>query len=143
MPKTKRDITPELAPELAQRFVEFTKSIEGIDLDYSVASLELVDGIIEGMRQDGLTANDQYLTLVVAGCYVGEVFVHHYHLKWIKAEDSSYANWSDDVPIVIEYATRRYTSPISKVIKRLENGEEDSLPWYHQVLRKLMAEQIR
>lgn len=140
MPSTKKEITPELAPDLAQRFVDFMKSIEGIDLDYSVESLELVDDIIEGMRRDGLTVDDRYLTLLIAGCYIGEVLVRHHQLRWVKTKDSSYAKLPGDTPIVIEYTKSNHTSPIDKVMKRLENGKEDYLPFYYQVLCKLMEE---
>lgn len=142
MSELENRITPEAAPDLAQRFVALTKSINGIELDYSIASLELVDGIIEKMRRDGQKVDDLFLVLLTAGCYVGEVCVRHHHLRWVRKKDSSYANWpNDEMPIVIEYAKGKYTSPITKVMKRLENGMEDYLPFYYQVLSKLIEEE--
>ena len=138
MPTSVNDMLPEMAPDLADRFVEYTKSIEGIVLDYSIESLQQVDEIIEGMRRDGLTVNDVRLNLLIIGCYVGEVFVRNHHLKWVRIEDSDYADSPTDTPFVIEYADSEYTSPIDKVIKRLESGEENYLPFYYQVILKLM-----
>lgn len=140
MPEANKGITPQLAPELAQRFVDFTKSIEGIELDYSIDSLERVDEIIEKMRREGHTVDDLKGVLLVAGCYVGEIIIRRHKLRWVKTEESSYANLSGSAPIVIEYAPGSYTSPIDKVKKRLENGKEDYLPFYYQVLCKLMKE---
>jgi len=139
-PDANKGITPELAPELAQRFVDFTKSIEGIELDYSIDSLERVDEVIEKMRREGHTVNDLDRVLLVAGCYIGEIITRRHKLRWVKAEESSYAELPGSAPIVIEYAAGNYTSPIDKVMKRLENGKEDYLPFYYQVLCKLMKE---
>ena len=140
MLKKKQDISPEIAPELAKRFVDFTKSIEGIDLDYSVQSLELVDGILEGMRETGLNVKEQHLTLIIAGCYIGEIIIRLHNLRWVRSEITPYSKWSGMVPIVIEYGQDKYTSPINKVIKRLENGKEDHLPFYYQALCKQIEE---
>ncbi len=121
------EVTPDMAPFFAGRFVELYQSASGGKLDYSVASLEAVDDILEGMRKEGLTIKNIYRVLFVAGCYVGEVIIRSKKLKWVKAEDSHYSDSRDVVPIVIEYADNSYTSPINKVIKRLEFGEEDNL----------------
>ena len=128
-----------LAPELAQQFVDFTQSIEGIQLDYSVSSLERVDEIIEKMRREGLKVGDADRVLFIAGCYVGEVIVRHQPGKWVSAEESSvYANAGPT--IILKFGSEQYTSPIGKVIKRLQNGEEDYLPFYYQMLAKLIKD---
>ena len=141
MSKSINEINPETAPFLAQRFVDFAQSIEGITLDYSENSIEQVDEIIEGMRKSGLSVKDVYLNLLIAGCYIGEIFIRKHTAKWVKAKETSYGDSASGAPIVIEYAINSYTSPIDKVIKRLENGQEDYLPYYYQVFCKLIEEQ--
>jgi hypothetical protein len=132
------EITPEMAEGLAERFVEVARSVNCVELDYSVASLDDVDAIIEGMRKERLKVKDVYRVLLVAGCYVGEVIVRAKNLTWVRAEESSYADHKDYIPLVIRYGEGGFTSPIGKVIKRMQNGKEDYLPFYYDVLGEIM-----
>ena len=124
--------TVENAPKLAADMVASAAEISGVDLDYSVASLKAVDDIIEGMRQDGCTADQIGATLFGFGCYVGEVFVRHAGGQWRNTVATSMAKGAG-FPLVVELGKESLCNPIGKVFKRLENGEADSLPYFYQV----------
>jgi hypothetical protein len=124
--------TVENAPRFAADMVGSAAEISGVDLDYSVASLKAVDDIIEGFRQDGCAADQIAATLFGFGCYVGEVFVRHAGGEWRNAAETSMAKLAG-FPLVIAFGKETLCSPIGKVFKRLENGEEDNLPYFYQV----------
>lgn len=123
--------TVENAPKFAADMVGLAAEISGVDLDYSVASLKAVDGIIEEMRQDGCTADQIAETLFGFGCYVGEVFVRQSGGKWRNAAETAMASFAG-FPLVVQLGQECFCNPIGKVFKRLENGEEDNLPYFYQ-----------
>lgn len=124
--------TAENAPKFAADMVSPAAEISGANLDYSVASLQAVDDIIEHMQQDGCTPDQVAETLFGFGCYVGEVFVRHTGGKWRNAAETSMAKIAN-FPIVIELGKENFCNPIGKVFKRMENGEEDNLPYFYQM----------
>jgi hypothetical protein len=124
--------TPENAAKFADDMVCAAADISGVELDYSVAGLKDVDEIIEGFRQDGCTPDQIAETLFGFGCYVGEVLVQHAGGRWrsvVGTPDFHFAG----CPLVIDLGDKRWCNPIGKVFKRLENGEEDGLPYFYQV----------
>jgi hypothetical protein len=124
--------TPTNAPKFATDLVGPASEISGVDLDYSVASLEAVDDIVEMMRQEGCTSDQVAETLFGFGCYVGEIFVRHAGGRWRNAAETSLANVAG-FPLVVELGQENFCNPIGKEFKRLENGEEDNLPDFYQV----------
>lgn len=124
--------TAENAPKFAEDMVAPAAEISGLELDYSVASLEAVDQIVEQLRQDGCTADQVGETLFGFGCYVGEVFVRQGGGTWREAADTPMAELSP-FPMVVELGSDNFCNPIGKVFKRLELGEEDNLPYFYQV----------
>ena len=124
--------TAENAPKFAADMVGPAAEISGAELDFSVASLQAVDEIIEGMRQDGCTSDQIAETLFGFGCYVGEVFARNANGKWRNAAETSMAKLAG-FPIVIELGKDSFCNPVGKVFKRLENGEEDNLSYFYQV----------
>ncbi|MBL1175492.1 hypothetical protein [Pantanalinema sp. GBBB05] len=123
--------TAENAPKFAADMVSPAAEMSGANLDYSVASLQAVDDIIECMRQDGCTPDQVAETLFGFGCYVGEVFVQRAGGRWRNAAETSMAKLAD-FPMVIELGKESFCSPIDKVFKRMESGE-DNLPYFYQV----------
>src|SRR5262249_53764096 len=121
----------ENAPKFAADVVGSAAEISGVALDYSVASLKLVDDIIEGLRRDGCTPEQISATLFACGCYVGEVFVRHADARWRNAAETPMAELSG-FPLVIELGAKSLCNPIGKVFKRLKNGEADSLAHFFQ-----------
>ena len=132
MVQLKYDITPENAPRFAADIVTITEKNVGDVLDYSVESLETVDRIIGEFREDGVRAEEVEVTLFGFGCYVGEVFVRNARARWRAASQDEIDNLFG-VPLVLQLGTDTTVNPIGKVIKRLENGDEDYLPYFYRV----------
>ncbi|MCE9636024.1 MAG: hypothetical protein K8T90_09980 [Planctomycetes bacterium] len=101
-------------------------------LDYSVASLQAVDDIIEGLRRDGCTSSQVGETTFGFGCYVGEVFVRHAGGRWRSGKESAHAVFHD-APLMVELANGKWCNPVGKVFKRLDAGTENSLPYFYRV----------
>ena len=131
----KYEPTIENAPQFGSDVVASTKEITGADLDYSVASLAAVDEILEGFRRDKLRSDQIAETLFSFGCYVGEVFVRQMGAAWRSATDTKMAGMSG-FPLVIQTGPDSFCNPIGKVFKRVDNGIEDSLPYFYQVFAK-------
>ena len=132
MAQPMNDITPDNAPLFADEIVRFVEENEGVTLDYSVRSLETIDRIIGDFRREGFKAADYEATLLRFGCYVGEVFVRNAGAKWRMASQDEIDNLFG-VPLVLQLNKDTTTNPIGKVIKRLENGDEDNLPYFYRV----------
>lgn len=119
------------AAEHAAGIVAAARQLDGVELDYSPASLEHVDQIVENMRQDGVGSDEVAETLWGFGCYVGEVFVRNVGAEWIDTPEELLGMFS--FPIVVRCADGQLTNPIGKVFKRIDNGEEDYLPFFYGV----------
>lgn len=117
----------ENALDHAQLAVEAAWEESGIDLDYSPASLELVDTQIEGMRDDGLTGEDVAEALFVLGCYLGEVMARALRGRWVPTARSPLADVSP-WPMVVVLPGGSAWDAIGKAYKRLELGDTEYLP---------------
>jgi hypothetical protein len=124
--------TAENAHLHADFIAKSAKDISGADLDYSPESLEQVDEIIEGFRQEGQSSESISGTLFFFGCYVGEVFVRNVGAVWRNSEETPMKGVAGS-PIVVELPGGSICNPVGKVFKRLENGREDYLPYFYQV----------
>ena len=135
MAEPKYDITPAKAVLFADDIVKSTKRVNSSGLDYSVSSLKTVDDIIGGFHADGVTTEEIAATVFGFGCYVGEVFVRNVGAKWRlttqEEEDTIYG-----VPLILTLNKDTTANPIGKVIKRLENGDEDNLPYFYHAFTR-------
>ncbi|WNG57414.1 hypothetical protein F0U59_23585 [Archangium gephyra] len=129
--RLKYPATPEAAPDHAQLCVSAVQNIEGITLDYSVESLAKLDEVIEGLRQDSVSAQEVAETLFSFGCYVGEVFVRHAKGQWRLAARTPMAR-AAGFPLVVQLGADTYCNPIGKVFKRLEEGLEHELTLFYR-----------
>jgi hypothetical protein len=123
---------PANAPKFAVDITAAAAKISGVQLDYSVASLQAVDDIIEGLRRDGCTSSQVGETLFGFGCYVGEVFVRHAGGRWRSGKESAHGVFHD-APLMVELANGKWCNPVGKVFKRLDAGAENSLPYFYRV----------
>ncbi|MBU8820423.1 hypothetical protein KL864_31595 [Mycolicibacterium goodii] len=120
---------PEHAAELAQRAVDAARNVSGVELDYSPASLSLVDGILEEFREPGSDAVAE--TIFVFGCYVGEVLVRNAGYEWVNTPPEA-ARYT--FPLTIYRAsTAGHANPIGKAFKRVDNGGTDSVAYFYSV----------
>lgn len=133
--KKQLDPIPENAPAFAASIVESAKRVSGVSLDYSEASLPRLETIIDSFRCDGVTADQIVDTLFCMGCYVGEVFVRQGTGVWKKTEETRMKGFAS-APMVIQTGPESCCNPIDKVFKRMENGQEDSLPYFYSGFAK-------
>jgi WD40 repeat protein len=124
---------PKNAPKFASTVVEAARAISKVKLDYSPASLEKVDKILQTFRKEGHTAESLAETLFCFGCYVGEVFVRHNNAKWNKDPNSPFG-------LVIQIGEEFSCDPIAKVFKRFENGRSSSVAYFYRAMTKLANE---
>ena len=121
--------TPENAPIFADTIVKRASEVSKVKLDFSPASLRIVDDIIESFRREGQSAEAISATLYCFGCYVGEVFVRNAGALWRSADHAP--EGFTNAPIVVELPDGMICNPIDKVVKRLLNGEVDSLSYFY------------
>ena len=120
--------------------LDFLKNKE---LDFSYDSLKIVDQYLLEVRKTELDklSNEQFTRIVVrAGAYVGETIKRNDKSKqwnWVDFENAQKINskFFNDSEKSLSYAAvltdgQQFTFPLNKVIKFLNNGEEDSLYFY-------------
>lgn len=123
---------PENAQAYAEMAVRAVKELDKLALDYSPASLKIVDGILGRFHNDKVSPERIGGTLFSFGCYVGEVFVRNFGGKWLKEEDTAMKG-NAGFFIVVELPNDKLCNPIGKVFKRVSDGESENLPFFYQV----------
>jgi len=124
--------TPENAVHYANQIIKAAKALDGIDLDFSVASLKQVDQLIEKLRVEGASVEQVGETLVCFGCYVGEVFVKNARGKWKEVVGTATGELAG-FPLVIELENGNWCNPIGRVFKRLAIGSTEELVYFYHV----------
>jgi hypothetical protein len=127
---------PENAAKFAADIVASAAEVSGVTLDYGVASLAVVDGIMEALRADGVRVDQVAETLFGFGCYVGEVLVRNSDMgaAWQapNAKELEWFGW----PMIVKASEDNVCNPIGKAFKRFENGQEDSLAYFYGVFSR-------
>jgi hypothetical protein len=123
---------PQNAKRFAEEMVDAAKEISGVELDYSVESLEAVDQIIQAMADDGCSVEDVAETLFGFGCYVGEVFVRNGTGAW-RAPANGREQEMFGFPLVVQTGADQVCNPIGRVFRRLQDGETENLPYFYSV----------
>ncbi|GGM23694.1 hypothetical protein GCM10010129_80140 [Streptomyces fumigatiscleroticus] len=113
---------PDSAPRIAAAIVVAAADISGARLDYSPASIDVVQDIVDGFRTDGATGQEMAESLVAFGCYVGEILIRHAGGVWRRTPEALTA-----VPLVVELPDERECDPIGWVFHRLEHGADVSI----------------
>jgi hypothetical protein len=116
------------APAAAEKLVALCSTM-GIQLDYSPASLRHIDTLLGA----GSGGEDSSALLLMAGCYVGEVFVRHLGGSWTLAEPK------DTLPSV-KLPNGGLCNPMGKVVKLHRNGEGDSVAFFFSGVRKVLED---
>lgn len=130
--------TPENAAALAKLAVDAAWNVDSIELDYSPQSLSKVDGIIGKFHSERLAPNQIGSTIFSFGCYVGEVLVRHQNGVWKMPERSFWSRLGlgGTNMMVVETPNGIVWNPIGKAFKLLENGKEDSVSYFYEVVNK-------
>jgi hypothetical protein len=136
------EITPQNASRFAERIVDSAREVDGVELDYSVASLEEVNQILMGFRNQKKVPKvlDIAVTLFEFGCYVGEVLVRNNSgSEWAMLPDDETESPLNS-GLVVELPKGTTANPIGKVVKRFENGEGDDLVYFYRMVLSLEKE---
>lgn len=117
----------------AERFAEAVKNKEGIQLDYSVSSVDFVDKFLQRFSDQGLSVNDFAETIFVAGAYIGQVMVNNNGGVWIAPTDVKLPEGVTMMPLVVKLQNDTIADPIAKAFKRFHFGKSDDLGYFYQV----------
>ncbi|WP_329124650.1 hypothetical protein [Streptomyces sp. NBC_01465] len=96
-----------------------------LPLDYSVASLRVVDRIVDGLRTAGPERANVAQELFWLGAYVGEVFVRRAGAVWVDFDAGQREFFRQAVGV--RMPDGRVWNPIGKVAKRFDVGVEESV----------------
>lgn len=102
----------------------FLMRVEGYGLDYSVRSLDMIDTRIGHLRQEGETSDSMPATMTALGIYVGEVIRRFL----------GFGRWVQDAEGYRREVGSLLANPISKCMKRLDNGCEDSVKAFAEAI---------
>lgn len=116
-------------PRLAADIVTVVREGARIRLDYSPASLALVDRVIDGIRREGPPAEAVSRTLLGFGAYTGEVLVRGSGAAWVEFDAEQRGTFGQSFGI--RTLDGRVWNPLGKALKRYENGAADSLRLFY------------
>jgi hypothetical protein len=117
----------------AAGFVARVTARQRLPLDYSVASLRVVDFLVDGVRKGGADRERAHDTLVGLGAYVGEVLVRRAGGVWADL-DADQRGWFGQA-VGVRMPDGRVWNPLGKVVNRFETGSaEESLRTFYLTL---------
>lgn len=134
------DLMPDKATALAGVTVNVVAQMNGQKLDYSPASLKIIDQIVLGFRKEGNTIESMNKTLIIFGCYVGEVMVRNLGYKWDNPTQKEISIGFDVTGV--RGKNDSFSHPIGKVFKLMKNGQEDSVEHFYSVFSKDLSEVV-
>jgi hypothetical protein len=117
--------------ELAAKHEELARTNFDVTLDYSEATLAMTDDIIAKHWNEPPVMLDQIV--MTFGAYVGETIRRHLGGHWEYDEERGYN-------LVGMVNSDMRINPFAKVRKRFLNGDEDSIAYCYQVIRKVCEE---
>ena len=126
--------TPETASDHAQLAVKLAREEHDLELDFSPRSLEDLDALVDGLREDGLSGEEAAEALFVMGCYLGEVLARRLGGAWIPTARSPLRDVSP-WPMVVSFPDGSAWDAIGKVFRRLELGDSEYLPVFYAAAR--------
>lgn len=84
----------------ASAFVERATAKARLPLDYTAASLRVVDRLVDGLRRGGARREDVAGPLLGIGAYVGEVLAHEAGAVWVDIPRGTSCGPSSPTPSV-------------------------------------------
>lgn len=114
------------------QFVDRLTERSRLPLDYSVASLRLVDLIVDGLRRDRPDRARVALTLQGLGAYTGEVIVRRAGGRWVDFDAGQREFFRQSVGI--RMPDGRAWNPLGKVVNRFDTGPEESVQRFYLML---------
>ncbi len=121
--------------DFAKQHIDITKQTFGIDLGFDEESIKKQDELIQQGWKGALPENLQG-PLTLFGCYLGEAIIHNLGGTWIEHE----GNWM--VEISGKDGTKMKANVFRKVENRFRNGDEDSIYYFYQMLKKTLNNEL-
>ncbi|MHC3468218.1 hypothetical protein ACYF6T_05855 [Streptomyces sp. 7R007] len=119
--------------DCATAFVTRATARGRLPLDYSVASLRIVDFLVDGLRKGGADPERAHGTLLGLGAYVGEVLVRRAGAVWVDCD--AYQRACFGQPVGVRMPDGRVWNPLGKVRNRFAGGgPQDSLHTFYLTL---------
>lgn len=148
---TQAELKNEALEDLSQMFLDYpndpTPGNELLDvarLDFTIDSLVAMDEHLEVMRTQQLSANEWNKFILRAGAYVGEVIrrsaLAPRPWNWLAFEEAAkvsslVASLGKRIETVaVLWDGDRVIFPLAKVAKYIQNGAEDSVHFFAQVM---------
>ncbi|MFD7301436.1 MULTISPECIES: hypothetical protein [Streptomyces] len=129
---TARPGAREMRP-YTRAFVARVTARNRLPLDFSVASLRVVDFLIDGLRKGGAERERVGETLFGLGAYVGEVLVRRAGAVWVDFDAQQSAYFGQHVGV--RMPDGRVWNPLGKVHNRFDSGSpEESLQTFYLTL---------
>ncbi|NUP24800.1 MAG: hypothetical protein HOZ81_53860 [Streptomyces sp.] len=117
----------------AASFVTRATARNRLPLDYSVASLRIVDFLIDGLRKGGADRERAREPLLGLGAYVGEVLVRRAGAVWVDFDPDQCAYF--DQRVGVRMPDGRVWNPLGKVHNRFDlGGPDESLQTFYLTL---------
>ncbi|MGW6056407.1 hypothetical protein [Streptomyces sp. NPDC055189] len=119
----------------AQEFVARVTVRNRLPLNYSVASLRVVDFLIEGLRRGGRGRDEVAGALFGLGAYVGEVLVRRAGAVWVDFDESQRLFFGHSVGV--RMPDGRVWNPLGKVVNCFDaaaDSAEQSLQTFYLTL---------
>lgn len=113
----------------AADFVRDVTARSRLPLDYSVASLRVVDFVVDGLRKSGRDRTAVGHVLFGLGVYAGEVLVRRAGAVWVEFDEGRRELFGQ--PVGVRMPDGRLWNPLGKVVKRFEVGERESLRTFY------------
>ena len=113
----------------AAEFVRDVTARSRLPLDYSVASLRVVDFVVDGLRKSGRDRTAVGHVLFGLGVYAGEVLVRRAGARWLEFDEGQRELFGQ--PVGVRMPDGRVWNPLGKVVKRFETGERESLRTFY------------
>ncbi|MFI2352566.1 hypothetical protein ACH492_37395 [Streptomyces sp. NPDC019443] len=104
-----------------------------LPLDYSVASLRIVDFMVDGVRRGRPEIGRVAGLLQGLGAYAGEVIVRRAGARWVDLDPEQRELFGQ--PVGIRMPDGRVWNPLGKVVNRFElGGPEESMQRFYLLL---------
>ena len=116
-------------PRLASDVALMAREGAGVLLDYSPASLALLDRIIDAIRREGPPTEAVPAALLGFGAYVGEVLVRGAGAQWTDFDPDQRRFFEQ--PFGIRTPDGRVWDPLGRAVKRYHNGPQESLHLFY------------
>ena len=132
------------ARKAAEAAVASFRDIENIELDYSPESLRLMEKVILSIRAEGTRSESMPSALYAFGAYVGEVIVRNNEgARWTYPPQPMIDAGMSPHSIGVTDQNGIFWNPIGKVYGLLDNGSEDSIVYFYQVVEEYRRENER